>query len=195
LVNRRWWDEDKITAAYEPAPALNPAPDAQTIGDGVGDALTRRYDIDLHAAPRTPRQVLEEFRQHPDRFSPTSYAAFGTAELETGDRFTIELAGPWNGPVEVAEVSDSRIRLVTLDGHMEAGYIDFCAVENAQRRVLRIESTARAGDPGFWLLHDALPIGRWVQTDMWARVLEKAATAAGLPAPPQVHVRTVRHRE
>ena len=37
------------------------------------------------------------------------------------------MAGPWDGPVRVAERTRTSFRLVTLDGHLEAGQIRFSA--------------------------------------------------------------------
>lgn len=47
--------------------------------------------------------------------------------IERGDEFRVRLPGPWNGPVRVIEVAPCSFRLATLEGHMEAGEIEFRA--------------------------------------------------------------------
>ncbi|MEZ5230386.1 MAG: hypothetical protein R2710_28085, partial [Acidimicrobiales bacterium] len=179
LLRRRWWSETQLEAELDPEPVEARSDDAQTIDDGVGDLLLRRYEIGLDGTSVEPIELLDRFRQDPDDFAPIEYAEFTSGPLRQGMRFTIDLAGPWNGPVEVAEDAPDRIRLATLEDHMEAGWIEFRVVDG-DRPVLRIESTARAGSRGFWLLHDVLPFAWWVQTDMWSHVLEALARSAGV---------------
>ncbi len=73
---------------------------------------------------------------------------------------------------------------------MEAGWIEF-AVPDSERPAMTIHSLARAGDRGFWLVHEVLPVGRWIQTDMWATVLESAARIGGVGTPERVMVTTI----
>ena len=44
--------------------------------------------------------------------------------MSVGDRYIIEITGPWKGAVEVVEVSSRSFRLATLEGHMESGVIE-----------------------------------------------------------------------
>mgnify|MGYP000733765731 CR=1 FL=1 len=196
LVERRlggrWWAESLREAPGSVEPQRENASDQQAVDDGVGAPLVRRYEISLEGAKVSPFGVLDKFRNDPNSFAPIEYAAFSKNSLSEGDRTEVRLAGPWNGPVQVVVSDVDRIRLATLDGHMEAGWIDFRVTEEPEALFV-IESVARAGDHAFWLLHDRLPIGRWVQADMWARVLESAADYAQLPAGPgRVEVSTIR---
>lgn len=196
LITGRWWSEAERETVLDPErPDSVEAVDgdAQTIDDGVGDLLVRRYEIDLPSHEVSPTELLDVFRQDPDVLSPTDYAAFASGPLHRGHQFTISLAGPWNGPVEVAEDEPNRIRLVTLQDHMEAGWIEFSVIDGEPNR-FRIESTARAGDRAFWLLHDVLPFARWVQTDMWAHVLESLVERVFDAPPGRVRVMTWRDR-
>jgi len=191
LVRGRWWHESELSTNQQVTVVAPNVADRQTVNDGVGDVLTRRYEIDLSSCAASPQEIFQRFREQPDQFAPTDYATFGPGPLREGDRFDIRLAGPWNGPVEVLESSRSLIRLVTLDGHMEAGRITFSVIDQDETQVFRIESTAAAGDRAFWLLYELLPFGRWVQTDMWSRVLESAVKVGGSPTVPKVDVVTV----
>ncbi len=196
LVRRRlggrWWDEVEASGDRVEEEVIG-RDDLQRLGDGVGDVLTRRYEISLSGARRPLGEALRLLRRDPDELGPSEYATFG-GPLEEGDRRTVRLPGPWDGPVEVLESSPDRVRLATRPGHMEAGWIDFSIVgadSGAPR--FRIESTARAGDAGFWFLHDVLPWARWIQTDMWATVAESVAEALEVPDIERVEVMTIRH--
>ncbi len=191
LIRRRWWIETKRVAELDPTPVEARGDDSQPIGDGVGDLLVRRYEIGIAGASVEPVELLDRFRQDPDDFAPIEYAEFTSGPLCDGLRFTIDLAGPWRGPVEVVLDEPDRIRLATLEDHMEAGWIEFSVI-GGNRPILRIESTARAGSRGFWLLHDVLPLAWWVQTDMWSHVLESMAASVGVDPLPRVQVTTWR---
>ncbi len=195
LGRGRWWSETRTIAEIDPEPVEAGSDEVQTIDDGVGDLLVRRYEIDLTGAEVDPIAVLDLFRRDPDDFAPIEYAEFTSGPLHRGHQFTIDLAGPWNGPVEVVEDAPERIRLATLEDHMEAGWIEFSAIDGEDGSLLRIESMARAGSRGFWFLHDVLPFAWWVQTDMWSYVLEALAADAGVDPLPRVLVTTWRHRK
>ena len=47
--------------------------------------------------------------------------------MEVGDEYVVRMPGPWDGPVRVVEVTPTSFRLATLDGHLEAGQIEFRA--------------------------------------------------------------------
>lgn len=190
-LRRRWWLEVEHEADLRPSPVETSGEEAQPIEDGVGDLLRRRYEISLAGSTGDPVEVLDRFRQDPDRFAPVDYTQFASGRLAPGSQFTIDLAGPWDGPVEVVADEPDRIRLATLEDHMEAGWIEFSVI-GGDDPVFRIESHARAGDRVFWFFHDVLPIARWVQTDMWAHVLETLALDSGIEPIPRVDVQTLR---
>lgn len=190
-ARRRWWTEVDATAG-DTRDQPHGRSEIQTLEDGVGDVLTRRYEVSLTGGSLAPQELVDSFRDDPDRFAPTQYASFGSERLAVGATPTVRLAGPWSGPVEVVDEPSGGVRMLTRAGHMEAGWIDFVAIDHPEP-VFRIQSTARAGDAGFWFLHDVLPVARWVQTDMWARVVEAAAREAGITPLPRVRVTTWRH--
>ena len=51
-----------------------------------------------------------------------------------------------DGPVRVVERTQTSFRFATLEGHLEAGQIEFSARYDGPMLEFRIESWARAGD-------------------------------------------------
>jgi hypothetical protein len=66
-----------------------------------------------------------------------------------------------------------------LEGHIEAGQIEWRAGDERDALVFEIESWARQGDRLSWFLHDHLPMAKEVQLHMWTRVCERVAKRAG----------------
>lgn len=192
-LRRRWWTH---VEAESPAdlPDLAERPGRQTFGDGTGDVIRRRYELTFDARGADAAAVMRWFRGVDEAQSPADYARFSEPIEQAGQTVEVELAGPWNGPVEVLEVDEHHVALGTLDGHMEAGWIIFSAEDVDDGRVrFTVTSAAKAGDPAFWLLHVVARVGRWVQADMWASLLEGAATAFGELPRERVAVQTVTH--
>ena len=72
------------------------------------------------------------------------------------------MPGPWDGPVRVAEVTDTSFRFLTLDGHIEAGQIEWRARDEPGRLIFEVESWSRAGDAASYLVHDRLRLAKGV---------------------------------
>ena len=86
--------------------------------------------------------------------------------------------GPWDGPVRVIAATDDAFRLATLDGHLEAGQIEFRAVSTGRSIEFVIESWARSGDRFSNLLYTNLRMAKEVQLHMWTSVLQRVARLA-----------------
>jgi hypothetical protein len=86
---------------------------------------------------------------------------------------------PWDGPVRVVHRGDSSFRLATLDGHLEAGYIEFRAARDGDLLRFEIESWARAGDPLSDLLYNRLRLAKEIQLNMWTHFCIRTAALAG----------------
>jgi hypothetical protein len=117
--------------------------------------------------------------EDPDRVAPTEFARFTKVAGEpgtmaVGDEYVVRMPGPWDGPVRVIERTASSFRLVTLEGHLEAGQIRFSA-RRGELLEFRIESWARAGDRLSNLLYEHLRMSKEVQLHMWTSVLERVA--------------------
>src|SRR4051794_31477012 len=98
--------------------------------DGDGVLLRRRYRARI-PHPRMPaRQLMRELQADPNRVAPGTLAHFvkhrGTAgAMQVGDEFIVRMPGPWDGPIRVVEVRPCSFRVVTLEGHIEAGQIEW----------------------------------------------------------------------
>jgi hypothetical protein len=157
----------------------------QRAGDGLGPLYHRRYEIAFTDSELTCEQIVSALRDDPNtatlrdisRFEPIGGT---TLPFDVGDELIVRLPGPWNGPVRVVEVTERSFRLVTLDGHMEAGEISFTAAVNERGWIVfRIESWARAGDALFNLLYHRLPVARELQLHMWSHFCESVVRMAG----------------
>jgi len=99
--------------------------------------------------------------------------------MRVGDEFVVRMAGPWDGPVRVVDVTDASFRLVTLARHLEAGQIEFSAADVEGGVAFCIESWARSADRLADLLYQRLRMAKEVQLHMWTSFLERSAQIAG----------------
>jgi uncharacterized protein (UPF0548 family) len=151
----------------------DPGP-VQTRADGAGPAFRRRYAVRIHGARRTPEDVMADLARDPNAAAPFEVGRFvktrgRLGEMRVGDEYLVWMPGPWNGPVRVAERTPTSFRLATLDGHMEAGEIEFRFRREDPAVVFEIESAARSGTVPFWFAYGPLRLAREAQLHMWAR--------------------------
>jgi hypothetical protein len=99
--------------------------------------------------------------------------------MRIGDEFTVRMPGPWDGPIRVVDLTPTSFRFVTLDGHIEAGQIEWRAREDGERIAFEIESWSRAGDRLSYVLHHRLRMAKEVQLHMWTSVLERVVRRYG----------------
>jgi len=78
----------------------------------------------------------------------------------------------------VVSVTPTSFRLVTLEGHLEAGQVEFRAWPDCDL-VFCVESWARSGDRLSSFLYGRLHMAKEVQLHMWTSVLERGAKLAG----------------
>ena len=156
----------------------------QLPSDGVGPLFHRRYEARIRESRLTPEALIDVLSRNPNRASPTELARFhkidgGSARLRPNDELVVQMPGPWNGPVRVAEVTPTSFRYATLDGHLEAGQIEFSAADDDGVLRFRIESWARSGDRLSNLLHQHLRMAKEVQLHMWSSFIERVAQVTG----------------
>jgi len=99
--------------------------------------------------------------------------------LRRGDELVVRMPGPWDGPVRVVHRDPTSCRLATLDGHLEAGEIEFRAAADGDSLRFEIESWARAGDRLADLLYNRLRLAKEIQLNMWSHFCIRAAALAG----------------
>ena len=102
-----------------------------------------------------------------------------SAEMRVGDRYVIEIMGPWKGAVEVVDVSPRSFRLATLEGHMESGVIEMRTSANGSDGrsdvTFTIESWARSHDRFLDVMYDKLGIAKALQGEMWSIACDRFA--------------------
>jgi uncharacterized protein (UPF0548 family) len=158
--------------------------DVQQQEEGTGPLFHRTYRTRIREADVTAEELLERVAADPDRAAPREFASFvklhgepGT--MRVGDEYRVRMAGPWDGPVRVAERTPTSFRLVTLDGHLEAGQIRFSAHERGGLIVFEIESWARSANGFVHALYDGLRMAKEIQVHMWVSMLQRVAELAG----------------
>jgi Domain of unknown function (DUF1990) len=164
--------------------------------DGVGPLFHRVYRARIRETDVAPEAVIAAMVTDLDRVAPTEFASFNKVlgdegGMVVGDEYVVRMPGPWDGPVRVVARTPASFRFATLDGHLEAGQIEF----SARRDVLlefQIESWARAGDRLSNLLYDHLRMSKEVQLHMWTSVLERVAKLAGGRLNGGIEIRTRR---
>jgi Domain of unknown function (DUF1990) len=203
LVSWRYmWRTTPIHRAEEaggaqdlPDAALQDAGEAvQGLEAGVGPLLHRSYMVRIVGSPMTPAGLIDMVAAKLNRASP-EMAVFRKTRgdegfLRHGDEFVVRMPGPWDGPVRVVHRDATSFRLATLDGHLEAGQIEFRASSAGDALRFDIESWARAGDRLADLLYNKLRLAKEIQLNMWSHFCVRAAALAGGRAQGGVTIRT-----
>jgi Domain of unknown function (DUF1990) len=157
--------------------------EVQGPSDGVGALFHRTYRVRIADSQLSPEALIERVAADPDRVAPSEFASFNKVHgeegsMHAGDEYVVRMPGPWDGPVRVAEVTPVSFRLVTLEGHLEAGQIEFRAARENGAVTFSIESWARSGDRLSDLLYGRLRMAKEVQMHMWTSFLEQVVELA-----------------
>jgi Domain of unknown function (DUF1990) len=152
---------------------------------GSGAFLRRRYRVDVLDGRLDAASVIANLREDVNRVVPGGIAQFRKAAddsgpISVGAEFVVRMPGPWDGPVRVIELTPTSFRFATLDGHLEAGQIEWRA-EDLDDGALRfeVESWSRPGDRLSDIAHHRLRMAKEVQLHMWTSVLENVVKLAG----------------
>jgi uncharacterized protein (UPF0548 family) len=178
--------EEPGTQADLPDPVYGPGGQAtgqQTLEMGAGPMLHRSYAVRITGSSMTPAALVDLVAARLNQLSP-EMAVFrkirGSASaLRLGDEFLVRMPGPWDGPVRVVRRDPAAFRLATLDGHLEAGEIEFRAEPDGDTLRFEIESWARAGDRLAALLYNRLRLAKEIQLNMWSHFCVRTAALAG----------------
>jgi uncharacterized protein (UPF0548 family) len=180
------WEEVGSTEEDRP-PALPASMDRDGVqhpADGAGPMVHRVYSTRIAGSPLSPQQLIARLGDDLDCVAPSEFATFQKVRGDKGrlavdDEYVVRMAAPWDGPVRVAASTLTSFRMATLDGHLEAGQIDFRASSNEGWLDFTIESWARSGDVFSDLLFTHLRMGKEVQLHMWTSTLERVVELAG----------------
>jgi len=177
--------EEPGTRADLPDPVSDPGGQAgqQMLEMGVGPILHRSYAVRITGSGMTPAALVDLVAERLNQVSPEMTVfrkTRGTASaLRLGDEFLVRMPGPWDGPVRVVRRDPAAFRLATLDGHLEAGEIEFRAAPDGDTVRFEIESWARAGDRLAALLYNRLRLAKEIQLNMWSHFCIRTAALAG----------------
>ena len=167
-----------------PAATEPPAGDGrQPLAAGVGPMLHRCYEVRIVDGTMSPAALIERMAGDLNKAAP-EMAVFrktkgGEGPLRLGDEFVVRMPGPWDGPVRVIGRDATSFRLATLNGHLEAGEIEFRADRDGAALHFEIESWARAGDRLSDLMYNKLRLAKEIQLNMWTHFCIRAAALAG----------------
>ncbi|MDQ3306648.1 MAG: DUF1990 domain-containing protein [Actinomycetota bacterium] len=164
--------------------------DVQPADSGVGPLFHRRYQARIAEPSLSSDELMARIMADPNRVAPTEFARFtkvygDEATMALGDEYVVRMPGPWDGPVRVVAVGPTSFRLVTLDGHLEAGQIEFRVtgdsgeVDEGGELTFTIESWARSGDQLSRIMYQRVHLAKEVQFHMWTSFLERVVKLAG----------------
>jgi uncharacterized protein (UPF0548 family) len=132
----------------------------QPLDAGVGPMLHRSYGVRIAGTSMTPSALIDLVSARLNQASP-EMAVFRKTRGAQGT------------------LRKTCFRLATLDGHLEAGEIEFRAEPDGDALHFEIESWARAGDRLSALLYNKLRLAKEIQLNMWSHFCVRAASLAG----------------
>jgi hypothetical protein len=161
---------------------------------GVGPMYRRLYRVRIAGSAQDAAAIMETVVADLERLMPREVVRVRRGEtagrqLDIGDDIVVDMPGPWNGPVRVAASEPTRLRLATLEGHLEAGQIEFRA-HDGDHLVFEIESWARSANRKVSLLYTHLRLAKEIQLNMWVRFCRAVARESGGRVPDGVEIRT-----
>jgi hypothetical protein len=167
----------------DPVPGEDHYGDRQGLDAGFGPMLHRSYAVRIMLSGMSPAAMIDMVGAKLNQASP-EMAVFrktrgADGPLRAGDEFVVRMPGPWDGPVRVIRRDATSFRLATLDGHLEAGEIEFRAGRDGDAVRFEIESWARAGDRLAALLYNKLRLAKEIQLNMWSHFCVRTAALAG----------------
>jgi len=184
-LHRRELEGSMEHDAPPPFPAGASRKETQLADAGVGPLFHRRYQARVAEHDLSAEQLMARVAGDLNDVAPTEFARFIKVDgkkrtVEVGDEYVVRMPGPWDGPVRVVQRTPTSFRLATLDGHLEAGQIEFSVGDNdAGELVFTIESWARSGDQLSRIMYQRLHMAKEVQLHMWTSFLERVVKVAG----------------
>jgi uncharacterized protein (UPF0548 family) len=169
--------------APPPLPPEASHDEAQLSDAGVGPLYHRRYQTRIAGTDLTAEQLMGRITADLNGVAPTEFARFTKVlgektTMAAGDEYVVRMPGPWDGPVRVIEVTPTSFRLATLDGHLEAGQIEFRVEAERSELLFTIESWARSGDQLSRIMYQRAHMAKEVQLHMWTSFLERVVKVA-----------------
>jgi hypothetical protein len=183
-----------------PPPLLDADGRDQPVGVGHGPMLHRVFRTRVVSPRLGPRALVAVLAADMNQAMIPGVARFVRTgdtrhALAVGDEMVVRMPGPWDGPVRVVDRTEddtrSSFRLATLDGHVEAGQIEFAATARDDDVLeFSITTWARAGDLLADLVYNRLGVAREIQFQLWVNCCVRAGALAGGTTPDGVEVTT-----
>ncbi|MFB4303987.1 DUF1990 family protein [Actinomadura sp. NTSP31] len=169
----------------------------QGVRQGVGPVYQRRYRARIVGSGLDAPRLMDRLRADVNAASPVEFAVFDktsgdAAPLDLGDEYDVHMPGPWDCPVRVVERTPVSFRFATLQGHVEAGEIEFRAKDTEDGLQFTVESWTRSGDRLADVLYDRLRMAKEMQLHMWTHFCGRVAEMSGGRMAGDVEVRTER---
>ncbi|TWT54863.1 hypothetical protein Pla22_25170 [Rubripirellula amarantea] len=169
--------------------------DFQLPSAGVGKIFNRKYHL-LFDSESSAEEIIANVQAFPGRYCDPRLAEFNKTrgeegQMAVGDRYHISISGPWDGPVETIAIDERSFTFITLDGHLEAGFIRFSANPVKDTIEFRIESWAASAGPMVWFTYSGLKITEKMQTKMWRHYCLKIAAVTGKNVIGPLHISTI----
>lgn len=167
------------------------------VRQGVGPMIQRRYTVRVLHSALTAAQLIDRLCGDLNAASPTEFAVFdktsGSQCMAEGDEYVVHLPGPWNGPIRVVERHPLSFRFATMRGHIEAGEIEFRALDTPEHGlVFVIQSWSRSSGRLADVLYDRLRIAKEMQLHMWVHFCTRIVDICGGQMTGKVEVCTER---
>lgn len=182
-MHRREVDGSPERDAPPPVPDGVSQAAVQRPEDGAGPLLHRLYTGRFRDARLSAADLIGRLAADPNRVAPGEFTRFIKTRgeergMQPGDEYLVRMPGPWDGPIRCVETTPTSFRFATLDGHLEAGQIEWRA-HDGDLLTFQIQSWASAGDRLSAFMHHRLRMAKEVQLHMWTSVVESIPEVAG----------------
>jgi hypothetical protein len=157
----------------------------KSFADGYGPLFHRTFSVRVVDAEHGAGELIETLSRDLDSGAPPHVVTFARERGEPGrmmlgDEYRVYMPAPWDGPVRVLARTGYLFRFGTLDGHLEAGMIEFRAADEGPGVVdFTIEVWSRAGDRTAEVLYVRLGLGQEIQAALWVQFCHGAVRLTG----------------
>ena len=149
---------------------------------GFGQLWEKRYLLNIESPAPKPEEVITVMKQHFPEFQPSINRFYPSKKgIAPGETVLIDSKTPggfvFTG-VLVLYADDTSFSLMTPQGHPEAGWVTFSAIQRKKLIEVMIRGVARASDPFFELAFTIA--GSKLQEGIWKHVLSSLAHHLGV---------------